>query len=73
MSQGSKKIEDLENVYINGQLVLPLFINAMPIVNPATEEPVGTFPLGKRYDLDRVVSSTKTAFETFHNLAKPNE
>ena len=42
----------------------------MPIVNPATEEQVGTFPLGKRYDLDRVVLAAKTAFETYHNLAK---
>ena len=51
-------------------MVLPLFGDVMPISKPATKEQIGTFPLGKRYDLDRVVLAAKTAFETYHNLAK---
>ena len=63
-------MENLSKFYINGQWVSPLSSDNMPIVNPATEEQIGTLPLGNRSDVDRAVSAAKTAFETYSQSSK---
>ena len=63
-------MENLSKFYINGQWVSPLSSDNMPVVNPATEEQIGTLPLGNRSDVDRAVSAAKTAFETYSQSSK---
>ena len=63
-------MENLSKFYINGQWVSPLSSDHMPIVDPATEEQIGTLPLGNRSDVDRAVSAAKTALRLIPNPAK---
>ena len=63
-------MENLKNFYINGKWVAPLSSESMPILNPATEEKIGTLPLGNKSDVDRAVSAAKSAFESFSQTSK---
>ena len=63
-------MENLKNFYINGKWVAPLSSDSMPILNPATEEKIGTLPLGNKSDVDRAVSAAKSAFESFSQTSK---
>lgn len=63
-------MENLKNFYINGKWVAPLSSDSMPILNPATEEQIGTLPLGNKSDVDRAVSAAKSAFESFSQTSK---
>ena len=63
-------MENLKNFYINGKWVAPLSSDSMPILNPATEEKIGTLPLGNKSDVDRSVSAAKSAFESFSQTSK---
>ncbi len=38
-------MENLTKFYINGEWVAPISSDSMPILNPATEEQIGTLPL----------------------------
>lgn len=51
--------------YINGRWVEPHVQRISPVVNPATEETVGTISLGSRTDVDDAVSAARSAFEGF--------
>ena len=63
-------MENLKNFYINGEWVAPLSSDTMPILNPATQEQIGTLPLGNKSDVDRAVSAAKSAFERFSQTSK---
>ena len=63
-------MENLKNFYIDGKWVAPLSSDSMPILNPATEEKIGTLPLGNKSDVDRAVSAAKSAFESFSQTSK---
>ena len=54
------------NFYIDGQWVEPLEPGTHhPIINPATEESVGTVSMGGKADADRAVMAARRAFDAY--------
>lgn len=51
--------------YINGEWVLPEQERTLDVINPATEESIGTIALGGPADVDRAVSAARAAFQTY--------
>ncbi|NDA08152.1 MAG: aldehyde dehydrogenase family protein, partial [Alphaproteobacteria bacterium] len=63
-------MENLQKFYINGEWVAPLSGQTMPVINPATEEVIGTVALGNEADVDRVVAAASRAFDQFSQTSK---
>ncbi len=63
-------MERLNQFYIDGKWVAPISDLKMPVINPATEEQVGTLALGNRRDVDCAVAAAKTAFESYSLSSK---
>ncbi|WP_370321791.1 aldehyde dehydrogenase family protein [Oricola sp.] len=61
---------DALRYYIGGQWVDPLGRDSMAIMNPATEERIGTVSLGSSADVERAVEAATDAFETFGRWSK---
>ncbi len=51
--------------YIDGQWVAPHSTTTLPVINPATEEVIGTVAIGDEQDVDRAVKAARRAFESF--------
>jgi aldehyde dehydrogenase (NAD+) len=58
-------LENLQKFYINGKWVEPRSKNTMPVINPATEEQIGTVAMGNAEDVDLAVFAANEAFVTF--------
>ena len=58
-------MENLQKFYINGKWVEPRSKSTMPVINPATEEQIGTVAMGNAEDVDLAVSAANEAFVTF--------
>jgi aldehyde dehydrogenase (NAD+) len=54
-------MKNLSNFYISGQWVNPISEASMPVLNPATEEQIGTVALGNSADVDSAVAAAKSA------------
>jgi len=54
-----------QKFYIDGQWVDPVGKETLDVINPATEEPIGTIAMGAKEDVDKAVAAAKRAFETF--------
>jgi acyl-CoA reductase-like NAD-dependent aldehyde dehydrogenase len=52
-----------EQLYIGGEWVKPAGDGTIEVVNPTTEEPLGTVPEGTPEDVDRAVAAARKAFE----------
>ena len=63
-------MENLKKFYIGGQWVDPVSDATMPVLNPATEESIGTVALGNAADVDKAVAAAKSAFDAFSQLGK---
>ena len=61
---------DALRFYVGGEWVDPLGRESMAIMNPATEERIGTVSLGSADDVERAVKSATVAFETFGRWSK---
>ena len=51
--------------YINGEWVEPIGSDTVDVINPATEDAIGTIALGTHEDVDLAVAAAQNAFETF--------
>jgi aldehyde dehydrogenase (NAD+) len=51
--------------YIDGAWVDPAVKKTVPVVNPATEEPMYDVAVGSKADVDKAVAAARKAFETF--------
>ena len=51
--------------YINGEWVEPQGSETIEVINPATEEAIGTISLGNHADVDAAVAAAQEAFHTF--------
>ena len=58
-------MKNCRQFYINGQWVDPRVACDLPVINPATEEPIATISLGDSADVDRAVAAAKRAFESY--------
>ena len=55
-----------EQFYINGEWVNPVNkLKTLDVINPATEDVIGTIAMGDSDDVDAAVKAAKNAFETF--------
>ena len=51
--------------YINGEWVEPNGSDTVDVINPATEDVIGTIAMGTHEDVDAAVAAAQNAFETF--------
>jgi len=58
-------MKDCRQFYVNGEWVSPAEPHDFVVINPATEEPVGTISLGISQDVDKAVAAAANAFETY--------
>lgn len=56
--------------YIDGAWVAPSQKNPLPVLNPATEEPIGNISLGTRKDVDAAVAAARRAFPSFSETSR---
>jgi len=63
-------MDNLQKFYINGEWVSPVSTQTMTVINPATEEVIGTVALGNEADVDRAVAAANAAFEHFSRTSK---
>lgn len=56
---------DFRQFYIDGQWVDPQRPQDCPVINPATEQRIGTISLGSPADVDRAVAAARRAFATY--------
>ncbi len=61
---------DYRQFYINGQWVDPVTPNEYDVINPATEQAIGTISLGSKQDVDRAVTAAKDAFTGYSATSK---
>src|SRR6266851_7267340 len=60
-----KPMKDCRQFYIDGAWVHPAGVDEFPVINPATEERIGTISLGTARDVDKAVSAAKRAFASY--------
>ena len=58
-------MKDCRQFYIDGAWVHPAGVDESPVINPATEERIGTISLGTARDVDKAVSAAKRAFASY--------
>ena len=56
--------ETWDTFYIGGQWVAPRSARTFSLVNPSTEDPIGTVPEGTREDIDAAVAAARRAFDS---------
>jgi aldehyde dehydrogenase (NAD+) len=54
-----------EQLFIGGQWVDPVGSERLDVINPSTEEPIGSIPMGNRDDVDSAVAAARDAFEVW--------
>ena len=57
--------DNAHRFYIDGAWVEPSTSTTLDVVNPATEEVIGSIAMGGQADVDRAVAAAKAAFETY--------
>ncbi len=56
---------DLSKFYIGGDWVAPREARTLPVVNPATEEPIADLALGSAADVDAAVAAARAAWPSY--------
>jgi aldehyde dehydrogenase (NAD+) len=56
--------------YIDGSWSTPSGAKPLPVLNPATEEPIGTISLGSAGDVDAAVKAARRAFPAFSETSR---
>ena len=64
------RMENAEKFYINGQWVEPSTDQRLDVVNPATEEVIGTIAMGAKADVDDAVAAARAAFDSFSQTTR---
>lgn len=58
-------LKERRQFYIEGKWVNPVEPHDFPVINPATEQPLGVISLGSAADVDRAVSAAKKSFNSY--------
>jgi len=61
---------DSREFYIDGKWVKPRKAHDMPVLNPATEDPIATISLGAKADVDDAVAAARRAFTSFSTTTR---
>ncbi|MEM9131288.1 MAG: aldehyde dehydrogenase family protein [Actinomycetota bacterium] len=57
--------DNVDKFYIGGEWVAPSTSDRLPVINPATEEPIASIALGGTADVDAAVAAARAAFDDF--------
>ncbi|MEA2668985.1 MAG: aldehyde dehydrogenase [Chloroflexota bacterium] len=63
-------MRSIDQIYIDGQFVLPNGQELFDLYNPATEEMIGQVRLGDEIDAQAAVAAAKRAFPAFSHTGK---
>jgi aldehyde dehydrogenase (NAD+) len=63
-------MRNLSPFYINGEWTEALSRDEMPVINPASEKPIGAIRLASPADVDRAVEAANAAFESFSTTTR---
>ena len=63
-------MDNLTKFYIDGAWTDPISTATMPVLNPATQEQIGTVTLGSEDDLNLAVAAANAAFKRFSMTSK---
>jgi aldehyde dehydrogenase (NAD+) len=58
-------MRDCRQFYLDGAWARPTTPHDFPVINPATEEAIGTISLGTRADVDKAVAAARAAFARY--------
>lgn len=58
-------MKTIDQIYINGAFVTPHGATTFDLINPSTNQQIGTVTLGDETDVNRAVAAAKAAFATF--------
>src|SRR5688572_2143666 len=58
-------MRECRDFYIDGRWVAPKRAKDLPVLSPATEEPIGTVSLGSQDDVDDAVAAARRAFPAY--------
>jgi aldehyde dehydrogenase (NAD+) len=61
-------MNDYRAFYIDGAWVEPAHPSEMQVINPATDEAIGTISMGGQKDVDRAVAAAKSAFMSYQEF-----
>ena len=64
-------MKDCRHFYIDGKWVEPVVHHDRPIINPATERPIGMVSLASAADVDKAVAAAKGAFPSYAETTIP--
>ena len=67
---GECKVRESLKNYIDGKWVDSSGATPFEVINPATEEPVGTISLGTEADVDAAVGAARKAFESYSRFTR---
>lgn len=56
--------------YINGEWVEPSTSQALEVINPATEESIGSVATGSQEDVDKAVAAAKSSFDSYSRTSR---
>ena len=59
-----------DQLYIGGEWVDPSGDDKIEVVNPATEEVIGSVPSGTTADIDRAVAAARDAFDSWSQTSR---
>ncbi|MEO8445369.1 MAG: aldehyde dehydrogenase family protein, partial [Gammaproteobacteria bacterium] len=62
---------DYRQFYIDGAWVAPRAPKDLPVINPATEQQIGTISLGSAADVDLAVTAARRAFASYSQTSVP--
>src|SRR5262245_8958418 len=65
MTTTSERVAVRDRIYIDGEWVETTGDGAIEVINPSTEEVIGSVPQGTAEDVDRAVAAAARAFETW--------
>ena len=63
-------MKDCRQFYIDGKWVSPTKANDLPVINPATEEPIAVISLGTAADVDKAAAAAKRAFASYSETSR---
>ena len=67
---GECAMYDFRKFYIGGEWVDPIQSQDFDVINPATEESIGTISLGSAADVDQAVAAARDAFVSYSQTSK---
>ena len=64
------EVQARDKLYIGGEWVDPAGDDKIEVVNPATEEVIGSVPSGTTEDVDRAVAAARGAFDSWSQTSR---